>query len=104
MDFTTSYNILHHYPTERVSCPDGWAPHRSSCYIYKEQSTSWDNAKANCEEYGNGAHLTHIGREEENNFTSFDLLKVLTDRSHSIWWTGLRRIQVMAIEKVMSYK
>ncbi|XP_072035027.1 uncharacterized protein [Amphiura filiformis] len=82
------------YKKERVSCPNGWAPHRGHCYTYKEEPLTWDEAEQSCRHLENGAHLTDIKREEENSFLSFDLQDASkSDTEHEIWWTGLRRTQ-----------
>merc|ERR1711902_375799 len=64
------------------NCPKGWEGFQNSCYLYENETKTWEAARRHCIDLK--ADLVNIQSGEENDFIS-------NFYSGAVYWIGLRR-------------
>ena len=78
---------LRYFDIER-GCQEGWTKLSTGCYMYKENSMTWAEAKAFCE--GVGAKLVVVESEAEKEEITKMAAKALKKRKR--FWVGVKKV------------
>uniref|UniRef100_A0A8P4GDI2 C-type lectin domain-containing protein n=1 Tax=Dicentrarchus labrax TaxID=13489 RepID=A0A8P4GDI2_DICLA len=87
-EMTKEVDRLQRLPKQKKTCPAGWKMFSCTCYLFSNNSHSWEEGRQDCRE--RGADLVIIDSSEEQEFVTKNIRKDtwigLTDRDNEGTW------------------